>query len=77
MLFSLCYFLVRCVLGLAVWRWRPNGHQELEIAVLRHELAILRRQRQRPVMTTRPAVPDNGEPLSAERSLAFLHHHAL
>lgn len=52
MLLSLCYLLVRCVLGLAVWRWRPNDHQELEIAVLRHELAILRRQTKRPVMTT-------------------------
>ena len=51
MLLSLCYFLLRRVLPLAVWRWRSNDVKELEIAVLRHELAILRRQTKRPAMT--------------------------
>ena len=52
MLLSLCYLLLRRVLQLAVWRWRSNDFKELEIVVLRHELAILRRQTGRPAMTT-------------------------
>ena len=51
MLRSLCYLLLRRVLPLALWRWRSNDVKELEIAVLRHELAILHRQTRRPVMT--------------------------
>ena len=50
---SLCYLLLRCVLQLAVWRWRSNDVKELEIAVLRHELTVLRRrQTKRPTMRT-------------------------
>ena len=48
MFISLCYLVLRRVLQLAVWRLRSNDLKELEIVVLRHELAILRR---------RPAVP--------------------
>jgi hypothetical protein len=33
-------------------RWRSNDFKELKIVVLRHELAILRRQTRRPAMTT-------------------------
>jgi hypothetical protein len=33
-------------------RVRSNDFKELEIVVLRHELGILRRQRQRPALTT-------------------------
>jgi hypothetical protein len=40
-LLSLCYLLLHRVLPLAVWRWRSPELKELEIAVLRHELAIL------------------------------------
>ena len=52
MLLSLCYL----VFG-ASWIWpsgvcRSNDLKELEIVVLRHELAILRRQTKRPAMTT-------------------------
>jgi putative transposase len=50
-LISVCYFLLRRVLPLAIWRWRSPDIKELEIAVLRHELAILRRQTKRPAMT--------------------------
>jgi hypothetical protein len=43
-LISLCYLVLRRVLQLAVWRLRSNDLKELEIVVLRHELAILRRR---------------------------------
>ena len=51
MFFSLCYLVVRRVLQLAAWRFRSNDLKELEIVVLRHELAILRRRTGRPAMT--------------------------
>jgi putative transposase len=50
-LLSLCYLLLRRVLPLTLGRWRSTDVNELEIAVLRHELAILRRQTKRPAMT--------------------------
>ena len=52
MLFSLCYLVLRRTLQLAVLRCRSNEFKGLEIVVLRHELAILRRQTSRPAMTT-------------------------
>ena len=52
MLVSLCYLVLPRVLQLAALRVRSNDFKELEIVVLRHELAILRRQRKRPVLTT-------------------------
>jgi hypothetical protein len=39
-------------LQVAVWRWRSGAVKELDIAVLRHELAILRRHTKRPALTT-------------------------
>jgi putative transposase len=51
-LLSLCYLLVRRVLDLAIWPLRSNNRKELEIALLRHELAILRRHAKRPALTT-------------------------
>lgn len=48
---SLCYLMLRRVLQFAALRVRSNDFKELEIVVLRHELAILRRQRKRPVLT--------------------------
>jgi putative transposase len=50
-LIPLCYVLVRRILQVAVWRWRSDVVKELEIVVLRHELAILRRQAKRPTLT--------------------------
>jgi putative transposase len=50
-LLSLCYVLVRRVLQVAVWRWRSEAVQALEVVVLRHQLAILRRQTKRPTLT--------------------------
>ena len=52
MLVSFCYLVLRRLLQLAALRVLSNDFKELEIVVLRHELAILRRQRKRPVLTT-------------------------
>jgi len=49
-IFSLWYMVLRRVLQLAVLRCRSNECKDLEIVVLRHELAILQRTR-RPIMT--------------------------
>jgi hypothetical protein len=50
---SLCYLVLRRVLQLAALRCRSEEFKELEIVVLRHELAVLRRQVGRPEL--RPA----------------------
>ncbi len=50
MILSLCYVVLRRVLQLAALRFRSNDFKDLEIVVLRHELAILRR-RTRPALT--------------------------
>jgi putative transposase len=51
-LLSVCYLVLRGVLRLTVLRCRSNDFKELEIVVLRHELAILRHQTTRPTITT-------------------------
>ena len=51
MLVSLCYVLLRWLLEFAVLRVRSKDLKELEIVVLRHELAILRRKTRRPAIT--------------------------
>ncbi len=48
MVVSLVYLLFRRSLALAALRFRSRGFKELEIMVLRHELAVLRRQVARP-----------------------------
>ena len=48
MFWSLCYLVLRRVLQLAALRLRSDEFKELEIVVLRHELAVLRRQVARP-----------------------------
>jgi hypothetical protein len=48
---SLCYVVVRRLLQLVALRTRSQDWKALEIVVLRHELAILRRQTTRPAMT--------------------------
>ncbi len=45
---SLCYLAVRWVFALASLRARSNDYKELEIVVLRHELAIFKRGRRQP-----------------------------
>ena len=51
MLVSFCYLVLLRVLQLAALRIRSTDFKELEIVVLRHELAILRRRHKRPVLT--------------------------
>jgi putative transposase len=46
-----CYLVLPRVLQLAALRLRSNDFKELEIVVLRHELAILRRRHKRPTVT--------------------------
>ena len=45
---SLCYVVLQRVLQLVCLRFRSTASTELEIIVLRHELAVLRRQVRRP-----------------------------
>jgi putative transposase len=52
LIWSLCYLLVRCLLQLVLLRPRSQDFKELEIVVLRHELAVLRRQKRLPQLTT-------------------------
>ncbi len=51
MLVSLFYVLLRWLLQFVVLRVRSEALKDLEIVVLRHELAILRRNTRRPAIT--------------------------
>jgi putative transposase len=53
LLWSLCYVVLRRVLQLVALRFRSDEFKELEIVVLRHELAVLRRQVRPPQLRTR------------------------
>jgi putative transposase len=48
MVWSFVYLALRRLLGLLVLCWRSTDAKEVEILVLRHQLAILRRQHPRP-----------------------------
>jgi hypothetical protein len=51
LLWSFAYLVVRNLFALVCLLGRPRRSKELEILVLRHELAILRRQGLRPRLT--------------------------
>jgi hypothetical protein len=51
LLWSFVYLVVRNLFALVWLLARPRRSKELEILVLRHELAILRRQASRPKLT--------------------------
>ena len=50
-MWSFVYLAVRSLLGLVVLLGRSGRSKELEILVLRHELAVLRRRSPRPRLT--------------------------
>ena len=52
MLLSVCYIALQRVLELVGLRFRSCEFKDLEIVVLRHELAVLRRQTGHPRLTT-------------------------
>ena len=68
MLVSLCYVVLGRLLQLALLHVRSNDFKELEIIVLRHELAVLRRRIGRPAMTW----PDRFFLAAASRVLPML-----
>jgi hypothetical protein len=59
---SFCYVVLARLLQPAALRFRSEEFKELEIVVLRHELAVLRRQAGR---------PPRGWPRSAESGFVF------
>jgi hypothetical protein len=75
-LISFCYLVLRRLLQLAPLRGRPNDFKELEIVVLRHGFAILRRQRKRPALTSRPALSRSSESVAGSGTLAVVPDHA-
>jgi hypothetical protein len=52
LLLSFCYLVLRQVFPLAALQARSDDFKDLEILVLRHELAILRRRSRRPAITS-------------------------
>jgi hypothetical protein len=74
---SLCYLALRCLLQLLLLRRRSDQFKELEIVVLRHELAVLRRQVHRPAAHLgRPDVVGSGEPAAAALALEGIRGNA-
>jgi hypothetical protein len=76
-LVSLCYVLLRWLLDFVVLRVRSKELKELEIVVLRHELAILRRKTRRPAITAVDRLfLSAASRLLPARALAILHRDA-
>jgi hypothetical protein len=76
-LVSLCYVVLGRLLQLILLCARSNDFKELEIVVLRHELAVLRRRTGRPANDVdRPVLSGGGQPLAAAQPLAILRRHA-
>jgi putative transposase len=70
---ALVYLALRRVLGLIVLCWQSADAKEVEILVLRHQLAILRRQHPRPRLQTCAAC--GPQPPAAQAPMVDLHGH--
>jgi hypothetical protein len=72
-----CYVLLRWLLELVTLRRRSDAFKNLEIIVLRHELAIGSACHAPDAdHGRRPHVPGRREPVAATRASAILHRHA-
>jgi hypothetical protein len=60
--------VLRWVLQLAARRFRSSDFKELEIVVLRHELAILRRHSEAPACVTDPDYAESSSTADPSRS---------
>jgi len=75
-LLSVCYVAFQCVLQLVGLRFRSREFKDLETVVLRHELAILRRQTGRPRLTRADRVFGGGKSAVAARDLDVIPRQA-
>jgi transposase InsO family protein len=73
---SLCYLALRCLLQLALLRPLSEEFKELEIVVLRHELAVLRPGTTPAAEPDRPGAVGRGEPAAAALALELVPREA-